>query len=236
MSRKQIGEALEYSDPRVAIAKLHASHKERLDKFSGVTDTVTPGGGAQKSVIYSAKGVYEICRWSEQPKANAFFDFVYDLLEGLRTGTLKIISAPQLKDAFEMQLIGVDYASRILRVDETSKLKMLETAHKHFGVPTDHLPMYVDEEVTKSLTVLLKENGVKTSTAKVNTKLIELGVLEIKDRLSSKGGKKEFKSLTEKGLYYGKNLINPKSPKETQPHYFESKFPELLRLIEGDAA
>lgn len=91
MTRQQIGEALEYSDPRVAIAKLHASHKERLDKFSGVTATVTPEGGTQKTVIYSSKGIYEICRWSKQPKADEFYDFIYDLLEQLRTGQSKVV-------------------------------------------------------------------------------------------------------------------------------------------------
>lgn len=133
--------------------------------------------------------------------------------------------------SFEMQLIGVQYTSQILRVDDTSKILMLEKAHKQHGVATNHLPVYVDEEVTKSLTALLKENNVNIGAAKVNTKLIELGILEIKERPSTKGGTKEFKSLTEQGLKYGKNLINPKSPKETQPHYYESKFGELLSLI-----
>lgn len=33
MTRKQIGEALEYANPQKAIAKLHERYKERLDKF-----------------------------------------------------------------------------------------------------------------------------------------------------------------------------------------------------------
>ena len=140
------------------------------------------------------------------------------------------------KIAFETHLIGVEYTSKILNVDKTSKIKMLEEAHKHHGVPTNHLPQYVDEEVTMSLTALLKKYDVKMATAKFNTKLIELGILEIKERPSSKGGVKEFKSITEKGLYYGKNLINPRNPKETQPHYYESKFSELIRMVVGEAA
>lgn len=34
MTRRQIGEALGYSDPQKAIDKIHAAHKERLDLFS----------------------------------------------------------------------------------------------------------------------------------------------------------------------------------------------------------
>lgn len=132
---------------------------------------------------------------------------------------------------FEKQLIGVKYASEILRVDEPSKIRMLEAAHNQHGVPTNHLPVYVDEELKVSLTQLLKEHGVKMSAAKANTRLIELGVLEIKERPSSKGGIKEFKSLTKEGQYYGSNAISPHNSKETQPLYYPSKFGELLQLL-----
>ncbi|MFJ5788845.1 hypothetical protein ACIP9G_02045 [Lysinibacillus sp. NPDC093197] len=73
------------------------------------------------------------------------------------------------------------------------------------------------------------------SAAKANTRLIELGLLEIKERPSSNGSVKEFKSLTEQGLYYGSNAISPHNPKETQPLYFPSKFGELLSLLLGNA-
>ncbi len=103
---------------------------------------------------------------------------------------------------FEKHLIGVKYTSEILRVDEPSKIRMLEEAHKQHGVPTNHLPVYVEEELKVSLTQLLKEHDVKMSAAKANTRLIELGLLEIKERPSSKGGTKEFKSLTNEGQYF----------------------------------
>ena len=41
MSRQQIGLALEYKDPRVAIAKIHDANKERLDRDSVVTKLET---------------------------------------------------------------------------------------------------------------------------------------------------------------------------------------------------
>lgn len=132
---------------------------------------------------------------------------------------------------FEKQLIGVKYATEILRVDEPSKIRMLTEAHKQHGVPTSHLPDYVDEELKVSLTQLLKEHGVKMGAAKANTRLIELGLLEFKERPSSKGGTKEFKSLTEAGRKYGDNAISPYNSKETQPLYYPSMFSELLGLL-----
>ncbi|KEK12995.1 hypothetical protein EP18_03785 [Lysinibacillus sphaericus] len=134
---------------------------------------------------------------------------------------------------FEKQLIGVKYTSEILRVDEPSKIKMLEAAHTQHGVPTNHLPVYVEEELKVSLTQLLREHDVKMSATRANARLIELGLLEIKERPSSKGGVKEFKSLTDQGQYFGSNAISPRNPKETQPLYYPSKFNELIPLLLG---
>ena len=47
----------------------------------------------------------------------------------------------------------------------------------------------------------------------------------------SKKAPKQFKSLTNRGLRYGKNLINPHNEKETQPHFYEDTFPELLDML-----
>lgn len=134
MTRRQIGEALGYSDPKNAITKIHAAHKERLDRYSvtlklgategcptvgargdkssplegsgigpstvSVLDKVEGGREVQRErVLYSAKGVYEICRWSRQPAADAFFDRVYDILEGLRTGKLRASLLPKQDQA-----------------------------------------------------------------------------------------------------------------------------------------
>ena len=134
---------------------------------------------------------------------------------------------------FEKHLIGVKYATEILRVDEPSKIRMLQVAHNQHGVPTNHLPAYVEDELKVSLTQLLKEHDVKMSAAKANTRLIELGLLEIKERPSSKGGVKEFKSLTDQGQHFGSNAISPRNPKETQPLYYPSKFSELVLLLLG---
>lgn len=135
---------------------------------------------------------------------------------------------------FEKQLIGVKYTSEILRVDEPSKIKMLEAAHSQHGVPTNHLPVYVEnEELKKPISDLLKEHNVGISAIKANNILIAAGILEIKHRPSSKGGTKAFKSITEKGQYYGSNAISPRNPKETQPLYYPSKFSELIPLLLG---
>jgi prophage antirepressor-like protein len=92
MTREQIGGSLEYADPNNAIKNIHRRNQERLDKFSGRVKLSHPSGGVQETVVYNTRGIYEVIRFSKQPKANAFFDFVYTLLEGLRKGDFAIIT------------------------------------------------------------------------------------------------------------------------------------------------
>lgn len=93
MTRRQIGEALEYADPQKAIDKIHERHENRLNKFSTTVKLGVVEGGRnvlRDVIAYSRKGVFEICRWSEQPKADAFVDFVWDVMDGLLSGKYKI--------------------------------------------------------------------------------------------------------------------------------------------------
>lgn len=95
MTRSQIGKALEYSNPQKAIDNLHKAHKNRLDKCSVTLKLRSTDGKIYDTYFYSAKGIYEICRHSHQPKADIFFDHVYDILEGLRLGHIKLEAQKQ---------------------------------------------------------------------------------------------------------------------------------------------
>lgn len=90
MTREQIGNALEYTEPIIAISKLHSRNRNRLDKFSVVTNLVSTDGKPYETTIYNEKGIYEIARKSGQSKADEFYDWVYDLLSKLRKGKLQV--------------------------------------------------------------------------------------------------------------------------------------------------
>lgn len=79
-TREQIGKALGYSEPTDAISKIHRRNKDRLDKFARVAKLSTPGG-TQEMYLYSIKGMLEICRRSEMPKADEIMDKLYDMAE-----------------------------------------------------------------------------------------------------------------------------------------------------------
>jgi prophage antirepressor-like protein len=82
-TREQIGAMLGYSDPTKAVANIHDRNKERLDKYSGTLNLRTPGG-IQASTVYSFKGLLEICRHSNQPKANAVMDILWEVADEIR--------------------------------------------------------------------------------------------------------------------------------------------------------
>lgn len=95
MTRNQIGEALGYKNANDAIRLIHRRNKERMDGLSTSFNLNGANGKVYDTVMYNEKGIYEIMRKSNQPKADEFYDFVYDIIEGLRKGELQIKQTPQ---------------------------------------------------------------------------------------------------------------------------------------------
>lgn len=94
LTREQIEEALEYADPIKAIQKIYLKHQDRLEPLSMRIKGSTQIGGdltkseEQERVYYTERGIMEICRWSRQPKANLFMDWVWDVIEAYRHNEL----------------------------------------------------------------------------------------------------------------------------------------------------
>lgn len=86
VTREQIGMALEYANPQKAVGNLHAAHKERLDKFSFLDSR-----NGRNIYFYNRKGIMELCRWSQRPKADAFMDFCWEIMDGLMSGKTKLV-------------------------------------------------------------------------------------------------------------------------------------------------
>lgn len=137
------------------------------------------------------------------------------------------------KSGIEQGLFAVKFIADDLRVSESSRLFMYENYCKDVGIPTGFLPKYEDNgnRERRSATELLQRNGCGIKTAKFNQLLIAAGYMELRERPSSKGGIKEYKALTEKGLQYGVNLISNKNQKETQPYYYADTFMELHNMV-----
>lgn len=109
MTREQIGAALEYNNPNKAIQNIHVKNTDRLDPLSTFLKLRKVEGEITKEreyIVYSLRGVMEICRLSRQPKADAFMDFCWDIMESLMRGDT-VLATPQMDAALSKEFIDV---------------------------------------------------------------------------------------------------------------------------------
>lgn len=86
-------------------------------------------------------------------------------------------------------------------------------------------------EVVHSLTYLLKEHNKGVGATVANKMLLASGYLSVSTRPSRSKGTKEFWTITEKGLEYGKNAVKHQVENETQPLWYDCKFEELCQHV-----
>lgn len=124
MSRTQIGYALQYKQPQHSILVMHQRHRERLDRFSVEvkgSQFVTPYFNKDKRssvFMYSERGIYEICRWSNQKVADEFNDWVYETIQSIKRNGYYIVSE---KDS---RWLGIREESKKARKYETDQIKL----------------------------------------------------------------------------------------------------------------
>lgn len=203
--------------------------RNRLDEDDVVlTDTIDSMGRTQQANFVTEAGLYDVIIRSDSEKAKPFRKWVTsEVLPSIRkTGSYSASNAqPTLQD----KVFAINWASDFLRLNDVSKLKLAKAVFEPLGLP---LPDYVSSKgVLKSATELLKQNGMTISAQGFNLQAIEKGYLETKTRNGSKGKKKPFKCITEKGKDYGENQVCPNNPNQTQPLWYEDKFKELVEEL-----
>lgn len=123
MSRTQIGYALQYKQPQNAITIIHKRYPELLTGKSVEVDRVnlTPRlehhRNNEKVFMYNEKGIYAIIRKSNQPIADKYFDWVYDVIESIRENGYYIASEKDSK------WLGVREETKKVRKMETDSIK-----------------------------------------------------------------------------------------------------------------
>lgn len=203
--------------------------RNRLDEDDVVlTDTIDSMGRTQQANFVTEAGLYDVIIRSDSEKAKPFRKWVTsEVLPSIRkTGSYSVSNAqPTLQD----KVFAINWASDFLRLNDVSKLKLAQAVFEPLGLP---LPDYVPSKgILKSATELLKQNGMNISAQAFNLQAIEKGYLETKTRNGSKGKKKPFKCITEKGKDYGENQVCPNNPNQTQPLWYEDKFKELVEKL-----
>ena len=86
-TREKIGRLLGYANPDTAIKNIHLRNSERLSRFSTLLKLSQVEGKrtvTRDVIVYNFKGLLEICRYSNQPKADAVMDFLWNVADDIR--------------------------------------------------------------------------------------------------------------------------------------------------------
>lgn len=146
-------------------------------------------------------------------------------------------------DKMQAGVILLGFMRKELNLSNSSVLGACQKLQEAVGLP-NLAPQYAidaptgaldgSSRPTLSLSALLKQYGIRMTANQAYHQLAKLGIVEHRERNSRTGinGIKKFWSLTAKGCIFGKNITSPANPRETQPHFFESRFAELLKLLE----
>lgn len=130
---------------------------------------------------------------------------------------------------YNLRMKAVAWTAKMLNLSEESKLHMIQAVINPLGLPS---PDYVKSKgAMHSATYLLKQRGNPVSIIRFNETMLANGYLEEKERPSKSKGVSRYKCLTKKGLEYGENEVCPKNVLETQPHYYDDRFDELLENL-----
>ena len=205
------------------------------ESIAGLTDIRKLNNAGENFLTES--GVYKLIFKSRKPEAEKFQDWVTDVVlpEIRKTGGYQIRTDRTERDEFDMGMMALDAAARLLNMSEVSKLACLKNLCGEFNVSIAGLPKSLPRPVQiLSATELLKRAGKPMSIHQFNQKMLDAGFLEIQTRPSTNGKEtRTFKALTPKGLQYGENSVNPDYPMETHPHYFVDSFDVLVTFLEN---
>lgn len=236
---------LGYKYPKDAIRDNVDEEDKRIVQLSDIQDRESGSlpdhmRGSKISII-NESGLYSLILRSEKPEAKRFKRWITsEVLPSIRkTGSYKVseripiseVSSP--KEFMEVSMIYLSALNKELHLSDASVAAYGNKCARIVGVPElDYVP---SKGVKFSATALLKQFGRKESINLFNARMEELGYLATKQRksTSSKSGFKNFKCLTDKGLDFGENMVSPHNEKETQPHYYENRFQELLGILFG---
>lgn len=228
--------ALGYINPRKALTD-HVDTPDVTKRYIGViTGKKNDGTDAIQNVesnYVNESGLYALIFGSTLPKAKEFKRWVTaEVLPSIRkTGSYEVPKPQAQELTLQDKIMWVDALTNALHLNEVSRLKLYGdiSAQYQMALP---IPDYVPSHgVLKSATELLKENDAPMTIREFNACAVACGLLRVESRQSSHGKRKAFKVLTEEGMKYGENQVNPKNPKETQPLWFSNKFKDVLKRV-----
>jgi prophage antirepressor-like protein len=234
---KEVADILGYSDTYEMTKRLDDDEKSNRQ----IAGLGSPTGGRGTTII-NESGLYSAILGSTKPEAKPFKRWVtHEVLPAIRKSgsyTARQSRPTTLsRNQVAAGILLLRSAAEDLKFAPSAVLGGYQRLESQLGV-TGLLPGYAvdsantasgSSDETKAAGELLEQFGVGLSAIAFNRLLIQHGILEERERPSSKGGTKKFKVCVD--LEFGKNLTSPNNPRETQPHWYVAKFQALLDKV-----
>lgn len=202
----------------------------------GIAPVETIRGGLNQGTYVCKELVYAYAMW-----INAAFH-----LKVIRTFDA-IMTQSHSSNAADLMQAGITllgFMQQSLNLSNSSVLGACQKLQDAVGLPSIAPSYAIDapsdavdgsSRPTMALKTILNNRGINVPVTEAYRRLEGLGIVERRSRPSTssraKNGRKEFWVVSSKGLRYGKNITPPNNPRETQPHFYESRVDDLLTLM-----
>lgn len=137
---------------------------------------------------------------------------------------------PALPD-LDLKVRFIEWSANFLGVNDAGKLLMARKLAEEYGTQ-QYLPDYVTSKgQTHSATYLLKAHNCNISASIFNISCHSFGLVKKMERKGKGGTIHTWWALTDEGMEYGENKVSDKCPLQTQIHWYDDRFTEVLDII-----
>ena len=149
--------------------------------------------------------------------------------ETIKNGLIE--NAQKDQNDFDDKKRFIEWSASFLGVNDAGKLMMARKLAADYGMDK-YLPDYVESKgQLHSVTYLLKKYGCNFSAKTFNTCAHTTGLIKKMERKGKGGITRTWWALDEPGKEFGEDLVSDKCPSQTQIHWYDDKFTQVLDII-----
>ena len=137
---------------------------------------------------------------------------------------------PALPD-LDLKVRFIEWSAKFLGVNDAGKLLMARKLAEEYGVQQYLLDYVTSKGQTHSATYLLKAHNCNISASIFNISCHSFGLIKKMERKGKGGTIHNWWALTDEGMEYGENKVSDKCPLQTQIHWYDDRFTEVLDII-----
>lgn len=152
-----------------------------------------------------------------------------EMEETIKKGLIE--SAKKDQSDFNDKVHFIEWSASFLGVNDAGKLMMARKLAADYGMDK-YLPDYVESKgQLHSATYLLKKYGCNISASTFNICAHSAGLIKKMERKGKGNITKTWWALDEPGKEFGEDLVSDKCPSQTQIHWYDDKFTQVLDNI-----